>query len=226
MYTIGPDKGDKDTFGYNTSTYPDLLSIEGPNHAPLGTRFLHPWIDVEFNLDDETLKFGGEEGWDIAAYNDSKYTNAVEILSLYEAEWKPAYDLVYFCSTYLRSIAETGLTLGQINANKAAFRNASNLLTTRRNEVVTLYDENYNLVYYRNLTSQYEVLVGHDVRTYLGSYLENQVNPTTEELITARKAKFLAEVEDYFDIEALLYHECFLMLIGASDNHAKKYVPI
>ena len=225
LYTIGPDKGDKDTFGYDMSAFPYLLSIEGPNHAPLGTRFLHPWIDVEYSTDDETLKFGGEEGWDLDAYNDDKYEDAAQVLSLYEAEWKPAYDLVYFCSTYLKSIVETGLTLEQINADTVAFRNATNLLTTRRNEVVTLYDENYNLVYYRNLTSQYEVLVGHDVRTYLDSYLANQVNPTTEDLIIARKAKFLAEVENYFDIEALLYHECFLMLIGASDNHAKNMYP-
>ena len=225
LYTIGPDKGDKDTFGYDTKIYPELLSIEGPNHAPLGTRFLHPWIDVVFDEPNETLTFGGEEGWDIAAYNDSKYSTPAGVLTLYENEWKPAYDLVYFCSSYLKSIAETGLTLGQINADVITFRNASNLLTTRRNEVVTLYDENYNLVYFSNAYKRYELLVGHDVRTYLDGYLVNMVDPTTEDLIAARKAKFLAEVGNYFDIEALLYHENFLMLIGASDNHAKNFYP-
>ena len=29
IYTFGPDKGDADTFGYDTDTYPNLLSIVG-----------------------------------------------------------------------------------------------------------------------------------------------------------------------------------------------------
>lgn len=225
LYTIGPDKGDKDTFGYDTALYPDLMSIEGPNHAPLGTRFLHPWVDVTFSAEDETLKFGGEEGWDANNYNDALYADEASVLSLYEAEWKPAYDLVYFCSPYLKSLAETGLTLAQINADVIAFRNGSNLLGTRRNEVVTLYDSNYNLIFYRNYTRQYEVLSGHNIKTYLSTYLGGVANPTTAQLISARKARFSAEAENYFDIESLLYHENFLMLIGASDNHAKNMYP-
>lgn len=225
LYTIGPDKGDKDTFGYNTTTYPDMLSIEGPNHAPLGTRFLHPWVNVTYSSVEEVLKFGGEEGWSISAWNDVKYGNEADILSLYEAEWKPAYELVYYCSSYLKSLAETGFTLEQINADITTFRNATNLLGVRKNEVVTLYDSNYNLIYYSNYTKQYEILTGHNVKDYLVGYLINTVNPTTEELITARRAKFFAEVGNYFDIESLLYHENFLLLIGASDNHAKNLYP-
>ena len=225
LYTIGPDKGDSSTFGYDYNIFPDLLSIEGPNHAPLGTRFLHPWIDVTFDSDEETLSFGGQEGWDIAAYNSSKYPDTSALLSLYEAEWKPAYDLVYFCSIFLKSIAETGMTLEQINADVLTFRNSSSILGSRRNEVLTLYDDNYNLIFYRNLTNQYEILAGHDVRTYVDGYLVNMIDPTTEDLIRARKAKFEAEVENFFDVEAMLYHENFLLLIGASDNHAKNLYP-
>ena len=93
-----PDKGDSDTFGYDTSIFPELLSIEGPNHAPLGTRFIHPWIDMVYDGDEETLTFGGQEGWDIASYNDGKYSTDEGVLTLFENEWKPAYDIVYFCS--------------------------------------------------------------------------------------------------------------------------------
>jgi len=66
LYTIGPDKGDSKTFGYDSSKYPQYLSLEGPNHNPLATRFLHPWTsDTIYNPDAETLEFGGQEGWDV-----------------------------------------------------------------------------------------------------------------------------------------------------------------
>ena len=225
LYTIGPDKGDKDTFGYDAAVFPKYMSIEGPNHAPLGTRFLHPWnSDVSYNAVEETLQFGGEEGWDANNYNDDFYKTEASVTELFEQEWKPAYDLVYYCSPYLKSLAETGLTLSQINSDVVGFRNQSNLLGSRRNEVVTLYDENYDLIYYRNITKKYEILAGHNIVTYLGAYLSTST-PTTAELITARKAKFSAEVENYFDLENLLYHENFITLIGASDNHAKNTYP-
>lgn len=225
LYTVGPDKGDAGTFGYDTTLFPKLLSIEGPNHAPLGTRFLHPWIDAEYNVTDESLTFGGEEAWDMLAFPDKTYLTSAGILGLYESEWKPAYDLVYFCSTYLKSITETGLTLSAINEAPLDFRNGSNLIAGRRNEVVTLYDGDYNLIYYRNYTKQYEILVGHNVKDYLVGYLANTVNPTTSELVAARKAKFYAEAKDFFDIQTLAYHENFLFLVGASDNHAKNMYP-
>ena len=53
LYTAGPDKGSKVTFGYS-SDYDYLLSLEGPNHAPRGTRFLHPWADVEYSASDRS----------------------------------------------------------------------------------------------------------------------------------------------------------------------------
>ena len=82
LYTIGPDKGDSGTFGYDTTIFPELLSIEGPNHAPLGTRFIHPWIDVAYDSTEETLTFGGQEGWDTASYNDGKYATTGGVLTL------------------------------------------------------------------------------------------------------------------------------------------------
>lgn len=42
-FTFGPDKGDKLCFGYNTSLYPQLLSVEGSDNAPLGALFRVPW---------------------------------------------------------------------------------------------------------------------------------------------------------------------------------------
>ena len=40
LYTFGPDKGDKYTFGFDTDLFPDLLSIEGSDINPLSNSLL------------------------------------------------------------------------------------------------------------------------------------------------------------------------------------------
>ena len=42
LYTFGPDKGDKYTFGFDTDLFPNLISIEGSDNSPLCTLFRVP----------------------------------------------------------------------------------------------------------------------------------------------------------------------------------------
>lgn len=227
LYTIGPDKGDSKTFGYDSTTYPSYLSLEGPNHNPLATRFLHPWTsDTLYNSDEETLEFGGQEGWDVDScpYTTDDPADENNIQTLLETEWKPAYDLVYYCSPYIRSFAEVGKTTSNINTDIISFRNSMSILGNRRNEVLQLYDTSYNLWYYDNKTKNYKKLSGYNVKTSLGSYL-TATSPTTEQIIAARKAKFRAEAANYWDVNACIFHSCFCELLGASDNHAKNSYP-
>ena len=228
LYTAGPDKGDKNTFGYDFKTYPDLLQLEGPNHAPLATRFLHPWVDVEYSADDETLTFGGQEGWDVSAcrYETDDPAAAADILALLEREWRPAYEIVYNCSPYLRSLREAGFnSIDELNADIDGFRRRSDFIAGRNNDVLQLYDSNYNLIYYRNKTGRYEVLDGFDMIGYLSGYLNNKTNPSTSEIIAARGDKFTAEASNYWSIDGAEYHDCYCVLIGATDNHAKNSYP-
>ena len=230
LYTVGPDKNDPGTRGYDYENYPSLLCIEGPNHAPLGTRFLHPWVDMAYDYTQETLTFGGEEGWDVDAcqYETDKASDAANVFALLESEWKPAYEIVYFCSPYLKSLTEVGKTLQQINADPAAFRAGTGNVPNRKNEVLQLYDSSYNIIYYRNSTGQYEVLSSHDMLDYLDDYLDPATPgaPTTAELCAARMAKFKAEAGNYWSINAACYHEAFCELIACSDNHAKNTYPM
>ena len=233
LYTIGPDKGDKSTFGYDTKAYPSLLSLEGPNHAPLGTRFLHPWTeDVDYDPAQETMTFGGEEAWDVdvcpyetdGTSDDWVPENKQQILSLLEREWKPAYDIVYYCSPFLRSLEEVGMTLEQLNASPDSFRNRMDILGNRKNEVLQFYDASYNLIYYRTKTKRYEILQSHDMLEYLSDYLTTQT-PDTSQLVLARAAKFRAEAGNFWSIDDACYHDCYCELTGASDNHAKNSYP-
>ena len=226
LYTCGPDKGDSGTFGYNDSTYPSFLSLEGPNHNPLGTRFLHPWTDMAYDSNEETMTFGGVEAWDVdaCAYETDKASDNANIVSLLNAEWKPAYLIVYNCSPFLRSLSDIGMTLEQLNAQADTWRAQNNILGNRKNEVLQLYNSSYELIYYRQKTGQYEVLENTNILLGLSGY-RLPSNPTTADIIEARKEKFRAEAGNYWDINGSCYHEAFCELIGAKDNHAKNSYP-
>lgn len=225
LYTVGPHKGDKGTFGYDGDAYPSLMSLEGPNHAPLGTRFLHAWQNVDYDYAHETLTFGGEEGWDadfIAGVETDSEADHDAVLALYESEWRPAYEQVFFCSQYLVSIADTGMTLAEINADVNTFRQGTT--DGMKNNLVQLYDTGYNLYAYNNASKAY-VPVSHSMLTYLHDYLGGVAQPTAAQLRAARAAKFRAEASNYWETKALLFHYCFCVLIGATDNFAKNMYP-
>lgn len=231
LYTGGPDKTDKKTFGYNEVTdYPSLMMIEGPNHDPYLTRFLVPWTDdVFYDYANETLSTGAQspsdgskqEGWDadiVGDYSSDKESDAAAIFNLYKTEFKPAYDVAYYCSPYLASIAETGYaSVDAINTDLVNFQNG----TTRghKNSLLTLYNGNYELVYFRVKTGRYEVLP-KSVHDMLG-YLSLVGTPDTNQLVSARQGKWKEQMWNYVEKDEALFRQCFDEFIAASDNDAK-----
>lgn len=212
IYTAGPDKGSKVTFGYDKTNYPDCLSIEGPNHAPRGTRFLCPWVDVDYDyIKGETLTFGGIEGWDAdyikydTKYNEEKSAewnaqNKANILALYTDEWQPAYNCVYDNSPYIASYQEVinGLQNPSIQtlADLLATANAGTIKAGKTNgmivtnEYIAFYDSSYDLYFYRNTSGKYEKLpdsyAGYkNALTDLASYLA-AIGASTSEPTTAQ----------------------------------------
>ena len=242
LYTVGPHKGDKGTFGYNKEDdYPVLMSLEGPNHSPLGTRFLHAWHNVAYDYTSEDLQFGGQEGWDadfIANKETDSESDASDILQLFESEWKPAYEIVYYCSPYIRSLTELDTTISAINADVETFR--AGTTDGLSNELLQIYDPSgYSLYSYDNQSEAYIEDTGHSLLDYLEDYLDGSATglpesytsasdasaPTTAEIINARKWKFRLEAGNYWSTQALLFHYCFCVLIAATDNFAKNMYP-
>lgn len=261
LYTAGPDKGCKVSFGYDGDTYPSCMCIEGPNHDPRGTRFLHPWVDVDYDYNkEETLTFGGQEAWDCDFCKfETKYVkeesvewnaqNKANILALYETEWRPAYDLVFHCSQWIDSLqaakADCYETIG-LSENgtytdaqiiEAINNNITNFFKEETggvsNILMSFYDSQYNIVYYRTSTDRFEVLVREDndvsdyqwnILTYLDAYLTTST-PTTEQIRAARRAKFRANISNFFDVDSTLAHRNYTLLTGAKDNDAKNSYP-
>lgn len=237
MYTGGPDKTDKKTFSYDaTEAFPKLMMIEGPNHDPYLTRFLVPWTeDVFYDYVNETLSVGAsspsegikQEGWDAdiaAGYSTDEAGDAQNIMDLFVSEFKPAYDAIYYCSPYLVSLADAlaasgYASLGEINNNIATYqRKETNGFA---NSLLTLYDEQYRLIYYRVKTGKYEVLPlsTHNMLTYLGL----SGTPTTEELIEARRQKWISTsgVAGVVNLPEAYFHDVFCEINGVTDNDTK-----
>lgn len=237
MYTGGPDKTDKKTFSYDaTEAFPKLMMIEGPNHDPYLTRFLVPWTeDVFYDYVNETLSVGAsspsegskQEGWDAdiaAGYGTDKAGDAQNIMNLFVSEFKPAYDSIYYCSPYLVSLADAlsasgYASLEDINNNIATYqRKETNGFA---NSLLTLYDEQYRLIYYRVKTGKYEVLPlsTHNMLEYLGL----SGTPSTAELIEARRQKWISTsgVAGVVNLPEAYFHDVFNEVTGASDNDTK-----
>lgn len=237
MYTGGPDKTDKKTFGYDrTDIYPKLMMIEGPNHDPYMTRFLVPWTDdVFYDYQNETLSVGAstpsegnkQEGWDadIAAdYGTDAQEDAEAIFGLFTSEFKPAYDAVYYCSPYIASLdealAQSGYaSLEDINNNLAAYQKKET--NGNSNVLMTLYDSQYRLIYYRVKTGKYEVLPlsTHNMLQYLGL----SGTPTTAEILEARRQKWISAegVAGVVNLPEGYFHDVFCEFLGVSDNDTK-----
>lgn len=249
VYTAGPDKGSKVTFGYSDD-YMSLMSIEGPNHAPRGTRFLHPWVDVTYDPEQETLCFGGEEGWDADYVNYETSTEGTQadwdaIRALYESEWRPAYECAYNNSPHIASLAEVIATV-----NSPSVTSLADVLNPANAELITgmtipgylvpigvmeFYDTSYERYFFRTKTGQFESLASvalevgdatleHNLLTDLASYLTTQT-PTTAQIIEARAQRFKDTMEDYWDKDQTLFHYCFCELYAITDNYAKNSYP-
>lgn len=250
LYTAGPDKGSKVTFGYSDD-YPSLMSIEGPNHDPLGTRFLSPWTDVTYSPANETSMIGGVEAWDADYVNYETSDEGTQadwdaILGLYNTEWKPAYQCVYNNSPYIVSRSELITALANPSITTLSdLLNASNASTILdgktagyNNTLLSFYeDTTYDIYFYRTKNGRFEKLSDVDTSSYmignaltgLSTYLSalgySTSNPTSAQIREARAARFKATAPDFWDMDQTIFHYCYCILFGVTDNFAKNSYP-
>ena len=126
LFTIGPDKGDKPTFGYDLIDEENLITLEGVDHTPQMTKFNVPWDDQAAYYVDS-----GGDGFLATKAPSGNYQNAIEVGNAGTADtsnaleampvlvqrFKPAYDVVYNNSTLIFPIALSDSTWGGANAS-------------------------------------------------------------------------------------------------------------
>lgn len=241
LFTIGPDKGDKPTFGYdiNDDIKSELTTTEGTDHSRKMVMFNYPWNnDVQYLSSNECLNIvkgasDYDNGWEVGNCHDlstDEATDQTAIQTVLETEFEPAYNIAYENSTLILGIplgtyGETAVaTLSYINANIASFQSQldENNRMTYANYQFWIEGE-YILYYYDIKTNQY--VANQNLVTQHGSPTGSTVAEQNEWFKTQRRAAFMAHAEDYWDIQDTLFHMAFVIIFGAMDNFGKNTYP-
>ena len=244
LFTLGPDKGDAATFGYDKDLFPNLLSIEGSDNSPRLTLFQVPWDKrrIRYNTEEEAYQYqvselSWENCWDLdyadlpvddkATTIDEARQRAEELIESYI----PAYNIIYQCSTFILPFDGT---LDELNADPHS--------THIEYWIAKAGDPNqYNLYYYDSLYKKFcpstldsgattvnlrQQLVGD--RYGLTESVFNSVSDAdklNDLFKAARIQKLRAEQSEYWDISDTLYHQLFVETVAATDNCTKNTYP-
>lgn len=239
LYTIGPDKGDKSTFGYDNEDYENtLIHMEGTDHSPRGVGMEYPWEQMVVGLNEDGDAFIGSKGadgtmnegaWEIGACGDKE---SVEDMKAYlDVEFAPAYKLDYECTPMIVGLP-SGTSIDDVNADIKNFRSqvADNGFSYADCHIYI--DGEFDL-YYFNIVSQTYVKDGRKIYQGLADYgfstseLASKATTLdkTNYIREYRKLRHKAEVGNYWLLDDSLFHACFLDLIGATDNEKKNSYP-
>lgn len=85
-------------------------------------------------------------------------------------------------------------------------------------------DGDYTLYYLNKATNQY-TSTGINLQTQNGTPSGSTIEEKNEWFKNKRRARFKENMENYWDLEDLLFHDVFLLIIAASDNLKKNFYP-
>lgn len=228
LYTIGPDKGDKKTFGFDGEYESTLIHLEGTDHTPKGVGFDYPYEELGYSGSAEALGAINATGAVVAAWEcgaageyDPK-DNPTEVKAMLDAEFKPAYDVVEKNTTYILGVTET---LAEMNANISAWQAKKDAEGRSYTDLQFFTDGVYDLYFYNTRTQQYAPR-GINMLTDLGVSVDGlSLDEKTELFKTKRRERFVANWETYWHKNDAIFHYAFVLLFGATDNFKKNTYP-
>lgn len=222
-FTGGPDKGDANCFGYDTTKFPGLISIEGSDNSPLPALFRVPWNTARI-----TLSTAGDE----FTYNSSNCFDFDGGTASNIAKFIPAYNLTYQCSNRIKPFNGT---LDELNAAVGTYK-----ITGYDYWIVKSGDANrYNQYYYEAAESMFIPVQIDDVTINLVTQLVDkgygltaaQVTAAADNdalntlFINARIAKYRAEASTCWDIDDAIFMANWVEFFAGTDNRAKNTYP-
>ena len=234
LYTIGQDKGDKPTFGYNHPDYKDtLIHMEGTDHSPKAVGMDYPWnkLNVATNTDgDANLGVQKADGSVIAAWEIGACGKAKTDAAMFEyltQEFKPAYDCDYLNTSMIIGL-DKGITINDVNENLSAFRALETDNGYTAADCLIWIDGEYETYYYDVLQEKY-VKDGVNILTDLGITASDLSGTTAEEknreIRMRRMMRYRDTMENYWHLRDNLFHYCFIVLFAATDNFKKNTYP-
>ena len=266
LFTIGPDKGDKPTFGYD-KTKSSLISMEGTDHTPVMTTFHYPWNEeagVAYDATKDTESLGVykadktfEKAWEVSnilgGSTDGDASVAEANMVILRREFKPAYEKAYKNNTMIFGISASdgyGSTPSDIVSaieNDNAFATKETYFGRYYSDCQFWIEGEYR-VYFKNVvTGHYQADVNlldqcgitEDSTVTLNGtdYIFSSLTKEQKnEYFRQQRRTFFAlgnpnagfdsnPCSAYWDVKDTLFHLCFLVIMGASDNFAKNTYP-
>ena len=225
LFTVGPDKGDKKTFGFKDSGLKDtVINLEGTDHTPAGVGFDYPWSQLKYIKSNEAfgapLSNGNyEKAYEVGNCGTAKTEEAIQ--AYLDQEFAPAYNVVFENSTM---IIGTSTPLSTINADITSWGRNKDPEGHLYNRYMVWIDGDYTLYYLNRATNQY-TSTGINLATQNGTPSGSTIEEKNEWFKNKRRARFKENMENYWDLEDLLFHDVFLLIIAASDNLKKNFYP-
>lgn len=233
LYTIGPDKGDKPTFGYDNQTYkPTLIHMEGSDHSPKSVGMDYPWSELTYSASVESLGAKNAQGTAIAAWevgacaglSTDEASDEAAVLAYLEQEFKPAYECDYKNTTMIVGVS----SIADVNADIPTFQRAAADNGFTNGDCLVWVDGEYDTYYY-NVVSQTYVKDGLNILTDLGISESDISGMSIEEknnrFRELRRERYKATMGNYWHLRDNLFHYCFLTLFAATDNFKKNSYP-
>lgn len=228
LYTIGPDKGDKITFGFDGEYESTLIHLEGTDHTPKGVGFDYPYGELGYSGSAEALGAVNATGavvaaWECGAAGDyDPKDDPTETKAMLDAEFRPAYDVVELNSTYILGVTET---LEEMNANISAWQAKKDADGRSYADLQFFTDGVYDLYFYNTRTQKYEAR-GINMLTDLGVSVDGlSLDEKTELFKAERRRRFMESWETYWHKNDAIFHYAFVLLFGATDNFKKNTYP-
>lgn len=229
LFTVGPDKGDKGTFGYKHPDYKNtVISLEGTDHSIKGVGFDYPWSELKYVESEESIcvdkgNNNYDAAWEVSVCGNKE--TEIEKQAYLNLEFGPAYKAVYDNSCMIMGTNES---IDTINANVTAWGERKDS-TGREYQFYEFWiDGEYDLYYLSKKTNTY-VKNGVNLLTQLGIN-ESELNGLSIEeknnlFISKRIERFKEVAANYFHIDDILFTFAFLFIFGCSDNFKKNFYP-
>ena len=216
LYTFGPDKGDDNTFGYDDEKYPNLISVEGADNAPLPALFRVPWTDrIAFDSEEESFRYNGELCWD---FNAGELDNIGTFIE--------AYNFVYECSPRLLPFDGT---LDELNNNIKDYKDLGvDFWLSKDSDKVVYYEAEESKFIYADtgngpISLKTQLLNGDYGLSF--ATLSSDLNTRNDQYIAARISKFRKEMQNYWVLDDAIFQRNWVEFNAATDNRAKNTYP-
>lgn len=232
LYTIGPDKGDKPTFGFNNKAFKNtLIHMEGTDHTPKGVGMDYPWNKLVYSGSGEgfgaVLQTGDVEvAWEVGAAGDfDPVDDPTDVKAMLDVEFKPAYEVAYKNSPYILGVTES---LAEMNADVAVWQARKTEDGSEYSGLEFFTDGVYDLYYFNTQSQKYEesgVNVLSDLGMSASALSGMSLAEKTNIIKNARKQRFANTWGQYWNTNDAVFTYTAIMLTGATDNFKKNSYP-